>query len=284
MRLSLSPSKKRKWDTCRLQWWFDYVAKALVPNVEPWPLVRGTAAHAGLATAYRLAAAEQLPPPPGRRMSHYEDAALDAFHAALTPPYANRTDRIEAAGVLIELLATLPVPAPRAIVGVEQPFRLETPGGVIEGVIDLALRTGPRSLHIRDWKWSYTPEPEDSSQGATYNIAAPTLWDWAEQITIGFYSIKNRTERPVELDPEVRQLRLEQLEYSGLEMADAMRMAAQSDIAAAEVFPPTLGEHCESCLFRAYCPAYGGPPSALTYPVDDVASTRADLIRKLNTK
>lgn len=282
--MRLSPSKKRIWDTCRLQWWFNYEAKALVPNVEPWHLVRGTAAHAGLAAAYRLAAAEQLPPPLGRRMSHYEEAALDAFHDALTPPYANRTDRIEAAGILIELLATLPTPHPRAIVGVEQPFRLETPGGVIEGTIDLALRTGPRSLHIRDWKWSHTPEPEDSSQGATYVIAAPTLWDWATTITIGFYSIKNRTERPIELDPDIRQLRLEQLEYSGLEMADAIALAAKSDATAAVVFPPTLGEHCESCLFRAYCPAYGGPPAALTYPVEDVASTRAYLIRKLNAR
>lgn len=282
--MRLSPSKKRMWGTCRLQWWFNYVARALVPNVEPWHLVRGTAAHAGLAAAYRLAAVEAGLPPLGRRMSHYEDAALDAYTAALTPPYANRTDRIEAAGVLIELLATLPVPAPRAIVGVEQPFRLETPGGVIEGVIDLALRTGPRSLHIRDWKWSHTPEPEDSDQGATYVIAAPTLWEWAETITIGFYSIKNRTERPVELDPQVRQLRLEQLEYSGLEMSEAIELAAQPGTTAAEVFPAKLGEHCASCLFRAYCPAYGGPPSALTFDVEDVAATRGDLIRKLNKR
>lgn len=282
--MRLSPSKGRAWGTCRLMWWFNYVARATPSNVEPWHLVRGTAAHAGLAAAYGLAAAEASPPPLGRRMDHYEEAALEAFDKALTGTHSTWTDRLEARGYLVALLGILPVPAPKAVVGVEKPFVLNTPGGRIEGVIDLALRTGPRSLHIRDWKWSQTPEPEDSVQGATYSIAAPTLWEWAEEITIGFYSIKHQAERPVELDPEVRQLRLEQLEYAGLEMTDALEAAAQPGATAAEVFPAKLGEHCASCLFRAYCPAYGGPPALLAYPVDDVASTRADLIRKLNAR
>jgi len=278
--VNLSPSKVYQWRTCRLAWWFRYVARAVPPNVEPWHLTRGTAAHAGLAMAYSLAANQvSAARTHGRRMSDYEPEALEAFYDALGP-HANHPDRIWAAGALIELLATLPVPAPLSIIAVERPFQFDTAGGRVEGVLDLAFRTGPDSLHIRDWKWSKTPEA-DGPQGVTYSIAGPLLFPWAKRVSIGFYSITHRTEDPMPLDEAVLNQGLEDLEYAGLEMADAIEAAQKNDVDPSKIFAPTLGEHCGSCVFRAYCPAYGGPPAELTYPIDDVVSTRADLLKRL---
>lgn len=274
--MTLSVSKVRAWLTCRLMWWFRYVVRTVPPNVEPWHLTRGTAVHAALATAYGLAAAERIPPPRGTRMSRYEEQALETLQAELPADLAAQ-DRFETVGAVVALLDRLPVPAPAAILGVEKPFRFATPAGQIEGVLDLALRTGPDRLHIRDWKWSITPEA-DSQQGATYVAAALALWPWARHVTIGFYSIKHQIEQPLELPEEMINFRLDEIQYAGLEMADAL----VADEPPAQTFPATLGEHCASCLFRAYCPAYKGPEAPLTFAPEDVESTRTDLMRKLS--
>lgn len=276
--MTLSVSKVRAWLTCRLMWWFRYVVRTVPPNVEPWHLARGTAVHAALAVAYELASAERIPPPRGGRMSRYEEQALEALQDRL-PADLVAQDRFEVIGAVVELLGRLPIPSPSAILGVEKAFAFDTPAGRVEGFLDLALRTGPDRLHIRDWKWSLTPDA-DSQQGATYVAAASALWPWAKHVTIGFYSIKHGIEAPLELPEEAINFRLDEIQYAGLEMADAMVAAESAGVA----FPATLGDHCASCLFRAYCPAYKGPEAPLTFAPEDVESTRADLMRKLAVK
>lgn len=278
--MSLSVSQVRAWN-CRRQWWFGYGVRAVAPNPVPAHLTEGSALHAALEAAY-TAARDSAPTAPGTVMRHFEDVALGGLDRYLHRQHVEPS--ADLVGVLLDLLDALPVPRPAAIVGIEQQFRIPLPSGeIVEGSIDLALRTGPTSLHIRDWKHSSTPDI-DSMQLAVYTSAARILWPWAKKITVGFYSIKKHAELPGELDVTTVELRMEQMEYAGLEMADAMDAHTAGGDGAA-IFPTNPGEHCTSCRFRSYCPDYSSPvPLPLTFPADEVASTRADLLRRLDTR
>lgn len=280
--MSLSVSQVRAWTTCPRQWWIGYGVRAAVPNVTPAHLTEGSALHAALEAVYTAARAHPQTEPlaPGTVMRHFEDAAIDGLNRYLRPAEPSP----ELVGALLELLDELPVPRPIAIIGIEQKFRFPLSGGeIVEGSIDLALRTGPTSLHIRDWKHSGIPAI-DSVQLATYDMAARILWPWAEKVTVGFYSIKKRTEVLGVLSVATTHLRMEQMRHAGEEMADAMAEHADGGDGT-ELFPTAPDEHCTSCRFRSYCPDYTSPlPLPLTFPADEVASTRADLLRRLDPK
>lgn len=276
--MNLSFSMIRAWLTCRLMWWFRYLAKVAPAHPEAEHLAVGTALHAGLGAAYD-AARNAVVVPRGARMDIYTDEACAALERAL-PDATSQQTRIEAIGLLVTALEALPALPGAVILGTEIPFSFPTAAGEVKGSIDLAFRTGATSLHIRDWKWSSTPDA-DSLQTAIYNIAARRLWPWARRITVGYYSVKRLEEAPAELTEETLNLRLDQMAY------DADRMEAARDYVTAgasgiDVFAPTLGEHCGGCPFRAYCPAYTGPLPTFAYPPEDVESTRADLLRRLD--
>lgn len=276
--MKLSVSSVRTWSTCRLAWWFRYVARAVPAHHEAEHLTLGTALHAGLAAAYE-AASQVAAPPRGARMDSYIDVALNALEAAL-PGETSPQARAEVVGLLVMALESLPALPGAVILGAEVPFSFPASAGEVRGSIDLAFRTGATSLHIRDWKWSSTPDA-DSMQTAIYLIAARRLWPWARRITVGYYSVKRLEEHPAELTDATANLRLDQLTHEGNLMKEARNDAA-TGTPAIEAYAPTPGQHCGSCPFRAYCPAYAGPLPPLTYPAEDVASTRGDLLRRLN--
>lgn len=281
---TLSVSKVRAWNTCRLMWWITYVLKPEKPTETPAHLTRGTILHECVAAAYLAARDWEITQTVqvsrlGATMRTFEEQALTVLDGfGLTG-----IERIEIEGALLTLLDALRMPAPAAIVAVETPFEMRIGTWVIRGSIDLGLRTGARSVHIRDWKWSELPDV-DSQQSATYNLAARTLFPWADKITVGYYSIKRNEETSGELSDEVLNYRTELLDFAGWEQVDALEAASRPGARLDQLFPATKGDHCGSCLFRAYCPEFPtlDPSDRLIISPDALLAGRAAVSRKLS--
>lgn len=231
-------------------------------------LVLGTVGHAGLEAAYRTAA-EMPEHYPGSRMSIFAEVAMDAINAAwdrLRLPTVGvegfeLMSAVEAE--VFDVLARLPVPPPANIVGIEHELLVPTPSGRMErGTLDLALRTGPASLHIRDWKrrrLSALPKSTELARHDAlgfYAFAARRYWPWARRVTVGLYSIlDNRevsTDCPMPVATEV------------VIGHDVLAEKAEGD---RERKPTPDGESCTHCSVRDDCPLWtrlqmGTPESA----------------------
>jgi hypothetical protein len=235
------------------------VSKAQPSNPAPLHMLRGTVRHAGLEAAFRAA---QLATRHVVRATMYDEfagAALAAMSAGADSLEDADLDR--ACEDVLDVLKAIPVPNPASVVAVECPFRLEVDGVQVEGKIDLVLRTGSESIHLRDWKSSGPPKTVDGDrQLAVYHTAARTLWPWAREITVGLYGIRTRRECTGVVEDD----------YAAAVLAD---MADDAHWRGSH-FDPSPGEHCLSCRFRSYCPVYTGPaPLMPGFPAEDVAST-----------
>lgn len=217
----------------------------------------GTITHAGLEAAYR-AAAQMTQFFPGSRMSIFWETALDALHAAwdqLDMP----NEGIEGFELLAaiesevsDVLDRLPVPRPEYVLGVEHELVVPTPSGrTMRGVLDLALRTGPDSLHIRDWKRrslrslpKSTELPRDDAL-AFYRYAASFRWPWARRVSVGLYSTTGNRE----VTSDAPLLVAEQVVVGH----DVLATKAETD----REHPATPdGENCTHCPVRNDCPVW----------------------------
>jgi hypothetical protein len=269
---NMSVSSARDWTECPRRWWYKNEAHATIPDRESSHLNTGTALHAGLAAAYE-AATHDTNPYRGHRMDDFQNHALEALHAELQP--RNHNESALAEGELISVLRELPRPAPAAILGVELGFRELITDFYLQGSIDLILRTGHDSIHIRDWKHSTLPNG-DSVQAAVYITVAKILFPWAKTITFGYYSIKKLCEIPIDLDDSVRQHRIDTIRWTATQIDE--------QIGWTKTFPAKPAtDVCASCRFRSYCPESIGPKPELVagFSAEDVLSTRNYLIKKL---
>lgn len=269
-----SVSQSATWK-CPLQWWMRYHAQVPPAQPEPSNRVRGRAEHLAMETAYRAAAAD---PDwrPGTLMSRHRDPAAQALehHWRTEEPQVVDWDVLRAVEDVTAVLDSLPAPVPRAVGGVEKRFAFDwTVNGFtvgIGGVIDLLLRTTPRSVHVRDWKHNTIGDPADSPQMAVYDQAvrnAPVNWldgpERPERVTVGLYSIRGNREEVAELPARRREELLHGLIADAAEAADAVadRRDGRPVIDAFPARPDP--DRCGGCPFRSYCPE----TSAGTWPV-----------------
>lgn len=278
-RVSVRPwsvSQSHALEQCPREWWFRYEAHVQPAQPRAVPQLIGSAIHAGLEGAYTTL--QRGNGRPGRTLS--VSVVLEALAAFSRYWDANAVhvreyEREDAERLLLELLKTLPTPAPGNVLAVEQRFTLTTPT-IVSGVMDLVLRAGMTWIHIRDWKLGSVPtkpeELEHNIQLATYVRAAQQAWPWATRITVGLFSIRERREVIHELHPESVAHATARL------VADAEEAETR---ARSKWIEPRTGDHCNGCRFRSYCPAM---VKIKNHPVEDgvdVAAVRAEITRKL---
>ena len=249
-----SPSALRAYRTCPRQWHLRYKdsrpgKRAEALDTPPSHLRMGTAAHAGLEAAY-MAARDALNWSPGTRMMIYGDEAVDAIRAAwerleLESSSAQIEDEVS------RTLDALPVPRPEAVLGVELEIRNEVEGYPFVNVLDLALRTGARAIHIRDWKRRslrtlprVTELPDDPAM-CSYRLAVAERFPWARRVTVGLYSLVNHVEVVADL-PLARAAHVMSGEVAIIEQAE-------DDTS---WIPTPDGRNCGSCSVRSRCPLF----------------------------
>lgn len=237
------------------------------PQREATKRLLGTVTHVALQAAYEAAAA-MVVHYGNVRMSMFAEVATAALYDAWQRaglPFGPSVDEPTADAELLaqiesevfDVLARLPVPRPDAIVAVEHELVVPTPGGrVMTGTLDLALRIGPDSLHIRDWKRralrslpKSTELPRDDAM-AFYAFAARTYWPWARRVSVGLYS--TITNREVSADVPLAVAESVVLGHDLLaEKADADR----------ERRPTPDGTNCTHCTVRDECPVWTQLPT-----------------------
>lgn len=269
MTLAISITQSRRWrgeSACRRAWWYRHVAHATPSNPKSSRQVAGIVRHAGIEAAYRTAAALTEHDP---RVSLYEVAgqaalaAMEAYREQLGPEWD------EIAGQVLDLLDAIPAPSPASVLAVEEPFSIVRHGVTITGVWDLVLRLGPAWLHIRDWKTS-APKSKRAvamdEQLAIQQEAAREVWPWATDVTVGLYGIRKRYEEHTRLSPERISEVVKAVCEDAEEIDDALAAAGRET--PAEVFPVRMGEHCSTCEFRTYCPAWNHVSAPLSPAVN----------------
>jgi hypothetical protein len=218
----------------------------------------GTISHAGLEAAYREAARLRHPLPSGSRMSRFSATAMTAIGEAWDrfgmPAPGEDGSEIMAAieAEVFDVLARLPVPRPAYVLGVEHELTVPSPAGrMMRGVLDLALRTGPDSLHIRDWKRKSlrslpktTELPRDDAL-AFYRYAARYYWPWARRVSVGLYSTISNREIVADLPWLV-----------ALDVVAGHDVIADKADADREHKPTPDGSNCGDCPVRDDCPVW----------------------------
>jgi len=216
-------------------------------------LLVGTAAHAGLEAAYRSAAT--FPGYLPGSMSRYRDEALDAVTAkweALGIQTADEAALPQVHDYVANTLDALPVPHPQAVLGVELDLTATAPWGTpVQVAVDLALRTGKDSVHVRDWKYrrlqSLPTDAEllDDLQLGVYCALVRQMWPWVRTVTAGLFSVVSAREVAVEFPPAAAAEALERLESTAEK--------AESD----HVWEPRPSPGvCGSCRFVSICPQW----------------------------
>lgn len=285
MTIMWSVSQSSAWQ-CPRQWWLSNIARATPAQPEAGNRARGRAIHAAIDRAYRLAvmnSAEGF-------MVQYLDSAVRLLWRTWGH-YQRQDDYNTAVSQLTELFLTLPVPASGAVLGIEKKAVLEHVDQFgtykINCVMDLVLRTGPTSAHIRDWKSGRIDDDvTDNVQLAVYDLAARTVWPWLTTITVGLYSVReNRETLPVELAPCDRSVCLERLLGDADNAHGALSNAREGVTPGAEAFPTRPGERCSSCVFRSYCPEFTDAllPLRPGLTTGDVIQERIRLARRLES-
>lgn len=279
-----SVSQSAAWQ-CPRQWWLRHVAQAMPAQPDAPNRARGRAMHAAIERAYITAIGD---PSRGGYMIKYIAAAAAVLWE--TWGYQQRADEYNTAvSQLSDLFLTLPVPAPHAILGIERQVSLthtdEFGSYKINCVMDLVLRTGATSAHIRDWKSGRIEDDLSRNvQLAIYDLAARTAWPWLTTITVGLYSIReNRETPPVELDPRDRLVSLEQLLRDASDAHATLDEVRRGERSGAEAFPPVPGDRCASCVFRSYCPQFENAvlPLRAGVSAQDVAAQQRKLAHRL---
>jgi RecB family exonuclease len=256
-----SVSREWLWDACPRQYSLRYLrgarpAQPVAPN-----RARGIVAHAGMEGAYR-AAQEEGPRESGLMLDFAQESRLSMMDTQEWRELST-AERGDILTLVEDCLESLPTPHATSILGVECAVDMTLDGLDVTAILDVVLRTGRRSLHVRDYKTSALPrkpdELESNMQLAVCALAASQRWPWADTITVGLYSLPKRREIIHRL--------------SRKSVATLVRhLVAQAERAhARESFPATPGDHCATCRFRSYCPEFAGvdfPLASGLSPVD----------------
>lgn len=285
MTIVWSVSQSSAWQ-CPRQWWYSTVARATPAQPEAGNRARGRAIHAAIECAYRLAV---MNPAAGFMIQYLDDAARLLWH---TWGRHQRQDEYNmVVSQLTELFMTLPVPAPGAVLGIEKKVTLEHGDEFgsykINCVMDLVLKTGPASAHIRDWKSGRIDDDVSRNvQLAVYDRAARTVWPWLTTVTVGLYSVReNRETLAVELNPEDRAASFQDLLRDADDAHARLDEVAHQGRPGTDAFPTRPGEGCSSCVFRSYCPEFSGAVLPLRPGVtsQDAVRERAELAHRLES-
>lgn len=255
MDIRWSPTRISTWRTCPRQ--YDYRYNRPRTGEMNFDLSTsqkmGIVAHAGLQAAYEKAAAADNV----RRvdlMDRYVGEAVAAVHQCSNMPETLLTTA-ESAQVeceVVEVLMRLPAPVPSSVLAVEETLRGRSPAGhELEARVDLILRTGPASIHVRDWKrraLSSLPNAERlaaDDQLGQYSYLAASRWPWVRRITVGLYSITSNREVAVEITAE-----------GAREILNGHDVLIEQ-IEQAETFPPKpSADSCPRCPSRRACPVW----------------------------
>lgn len=256
MTITWSPTKVLRYRTCPRQW-------ALV-EAQPrgrrsefdldlaLPLKLGIIEHSAMQAAYEVARDGLRPYRPGEFMAVYSDAALDALDTALDG--FGLAEAPEAAQLEEEVLAVLdrlPRPHPSAVLGVERQLDDVIDGVPFINVLDLILRTGATSLHLRDWKrrnikdLPKTLELLDDPQMCSYRSAVARHFPWATRVTVGLYSLISNREVWAEL-PLTRAMGTMAGEVATTRKAESDTLCR----------PTPNGSNCQRCPVKPQCPVW----------------------------
>lgn len=271
---------------CPRQWWLNSVASTKPAQPEAPNRARGRAIHAAIEHAYQLATRQNFTP--GFMIKFIEPALTVLWD--LWGRHRRQDDYNNTASQITTLFLTLPIPAPHAVLGIEEKATLEVSDEFgsyrVNCVLDLVLQTGPTSAHIRDWKSGRIDDDVSRNvQLAVYDLAARTLWPWLTKVTVGLYSVaQNRETEPVELEIEDRHASVEDLLYDASDAHAALSEVRQGILTVMDAFPTRPGERCSSCVFRSYCPEWSGAllPLRPGFTTQDVARERARLAHRFD--
>lgn len=256
-----SPSQAWAYRTCPRMWKLRYRTSDATLRATPkaetaLPVRLGTLAHLGLEAAYKDAAAGMAMP--GRTMAPFADVAIDTMREACARLGFTEDDDADidvAIDEVTSVLHTLRRPHPGAILGVEMTLPDEFDGVERVNVVDLILRTGRNSIHIRDWKRKsvkalpLTADLADDPQLCSNRLAVARHYPWATTVTGGLYSLISN--REVEAEIPLRRA------IAVMEGEAAVIRKAESDT---ECVPTPNGSNCQRCAFKAACPVWTGVP------------------------
>lgn len=259
-----SPSAIISARACPLQWYRTYGPGRVTGDRRDIPRNRalGMVMHSALESAYEQArqgsdgCAVLRAHVPGT-MDRFLDGAVETLLSRWRNLLLPDDDALKAHLVaeLGAVLESLPVPRAAAILGVEEQIEFTGWSGTpFKAILDLVLRTGPESLHIRDWKRKSIkslPHGEkllDDVQLCEQRVAAAQRWPWAHTVTIGLFSTTACGEIVAELPLDRAQYRLDGHEVTAHRMETA------------EQYPPVKGHACGGCPVRPQCPAFTTAP------------------------
>lgn len=217
-------------------------------------------------------------------MIAFLDEALDAMNEHPAIERLSMPDMADCARVVSSALAVLDVPLPASIIGIEFPFSFHHNGIVIDGVIDLALRTGPHSVRVLDWKTGKVPDRTEAIEGHTalgvYSVAALQAWPWARTIDACLYSVPKRKSVNLVVSRAMQELVLSRItaDFHAAHHAKALLSPENVD----ETFPARSGDHCMTCVFRSYCPIFADSDLPVR-PGLDVLAERDRIAARIST-
>lgn len=259
--ITWSPSAIIAARACPLQWFHAY-GPGRLPSLDDKRQLAlnkalGMVAHSALECAYACVQQEfplDIPHDPDARMSRYLGQAIDALasrwrNLLLPEDDALQAQLIAEVGAVLE---SLPAPHPLAVIGIEETIHFTGRSGTpFKAILDLVLRTGRDSIHIRDWKRksiSALPKPVellDDVQLCQQRVAVAERWPWARTVTVGLFSTISALEtQPIELPLERALYRLDGHEVTAHRMETA------------DEFAPRKGAACAACAVRPQCPAF----------------------------
>lgn len=210
----------------------------------------GTLGHHGMQAAYEAAQSAPLrvigatmdryiPSAFAAIDAHAEELDIDEMNVALVKDDVLRTLRI------------LPVPLPKAVLGVERRVQVDLPGGTpMRGDIDLALRVGQGAVHIRDWKRTPVNRLPTSEELLTdgkmgFYAYSQYVTGAARSVSVGLYSLRDQREVYREMPYSTARAVVNKLE--------AVIRTAEID---GVLRPTPRGGNCTGCPVLAACPLW----------------------------
>lgn len=217
---------------------------------------RGIVLHMGMTGAYRAAQAEAAEHPEtygtrGNTMLAYRTEAERAFNLSWNTHGMPRDGGLanSTLGALTDLLGSLPLPKPGAVLEVEQRHRFTTSTGLeITASPDLALANeSAGSVLIRDWKSGQDClklDPTEDDQLNIYAAAVTAAYPHVRRVYLQLFSISKG--RGVQGPATVEKV------DASLRRIERTAATAAADQERA----PRPGARCDGCPYRVICPAH----------------------------
>jgi putative RecB family exonuclease len=251
---TLTPSKVTAFTNCPLAFRYSVIDRLPEP---PSPYaVKGTLVHRAL----QLLFSERVP---GTRTTAAAHLALDAAWGEMLvsedlTALELTTDELALfradAGCLVDGYLALEDPNSAQAIGLELDLRVEMDGMTMRGIIDRLDRLPSGELAVVDYKTGRAPFADQSRA----RMAGVHFYAYLCEQVIGVRPVSIRLmylREPVEISAEPSEQMMRGLrQRAGAVWQAVVRACAQDD------FRPHPSALCNSCGYRAYCPAVGGDP------------------------